>query len=45
MNLVDLVEAFAQHTAAQIDAIFRGNAKTGNKHAPKRRDAFKKLRA
>ncbi len=45
MSLGELVEAFAHHTAAQTDAIFRGDAKTGNKHASKRIAAFKKLRA
>lgn len=40
-----LVEEFAQHTIAQTEAIFRGDAKTGNKHAKKRIAAFKKLRA
>jgi hypothetical protein len=45
MSLEELVEAFALHTAAQTDAIFRGDAKTGNKHANKRIEAFKKLRA
>ncbi|QRK06783.1 DUF2019 domain-containing protein [Archangium violaceum] len=45
MSLEELVEAFAHHTAAQTDAIFRGDSKTGNKHANKRLAAFKKLRA
>ena len=45
MSLEELVEVFAHHTAAQTDAIFRGDAKTGNKHANKRLAAFKKLRA
>lgn len=45
MNLEDLVEAFARHTAEQTDAIFRGDAKTGNKHAKKRIAAFTKLRS
>jgi hypothetical protein len=43
--LEELVEEFAQHTVAQTDAIFRGDAKTGNKHAKKRIATFKKLRA
>ncbi|QRN93075.1 DUF2019 domain-containing protein [Archangium violaceum] len=43
MSLDALVEVFAQHTAAQTDAIFRGDAKTGNNHAKKRLAAFKKL--
>lgn len=45
MGIEELVEAFAQHTVAQTDLIFRGDAKTGNKHAKKRIAAFKKLRA
>lgn len=45
MSLGELVDAFARHTAEQTDAIFRGDAKTGNKHANKRIAAFKKLRA
>jgi len=45
MDLEELVEAFAKHTADQTDAIFRGDAKTGNRHAQKRIDAFKKLRS
>lgn len=45
MTIETLVEAFARHTAEQTDAIFRGDAKTGNKHARKRIAAFKKLRA
>lgn len=40
-----LVEKFAHHTAQQTDAIFRGDARTGNKHAKQRIAAFKKLRA
>lgn len=43
VSLEQLVDAFAQHTAAQTDAIFKGDAKTGNKHANKRIAAFKKL--
>jgi len=43
MKFEGLVEAFAQHTAAQTDAIFRGDAKTGNKHANRRIAAFKML--
>ena len=45
MTIEELVEAFALHTAEQTDLIFRGDAKTGNKHANKRIAAFKKLRA
>jgi Domain of unknown function (DUF2019) len=43
MSLGEFVEAFAHHTAKQTDAIFRGDAKTGNKHADKRIAVFKKL--
>ncbi|WNG56896.1 DUF2019 domain-containing protein [Archangium gephyra] len=44
MKLEDLVEQFAQNVAAQTDAIWRGDAKTGNKHAKKYGAAFDKLR-
>ena len=43
-TLEDLVEKFAYHTAEQTDAIFRGDAKTGNRHAKQRAATFKKLR-
>ena len=43
MNLEKLVEAFAQHAAAQTDAISRGDAKTGNKHARQVNATFDKL--
>lgn len=45
MTLEELVEQFAQNVAAQTDAIWRGDAKTGNKHARKYGAAFDKLRA
>ena len=45
MKLEELVEQFAQNVAAQTDAIWRGDAKTGNKHAKKYLAAFKNLRA
>jgi hypothetical protein len=45
VTLEMLVEEFAQHTSAQTDAIFRGDAATGNKYARKRIAAFEKLRA
>ncbi|NTX11017.1 DUF2019 domain-containing protein [Myxococcus sp. CA051A] len=35
MTLETLVEQFALNVAAQTEAIFRGDAKTGNKHARK----------
>ncbi|WP_425437585.1 DUF2019 domain-containing protein [Melittangium boletus] len=43
MTLDQLVEVFAQSTVAQTDAIFRGDSKTGNRHAKKRIAAFKAL--
>jgi len=45
MTLEELVEQFAENVAAQTDAIWRGDAKTGNKHARKYGAAFDKLRA
>lgn len=43
MNLEKLVEAFARHAAAQMDAIWNGDAKTGNKHARQVNATFDKL--
>lgn len=45
MALTDLVEQFAQHVAAQTDAIWQGDSKLGNKHAKQYIAAFDKLRA
>ncbi|MDC0711253.1 DUF2019 domain-containing protein [Stigmatella sp. ncwal1] len=45
MKLEELVAHFAENVAAQTDAIWRGEAKTGNKHARRYRAAFDKLRA
>jgi hypothetical protein len=45
MELQELVSEFAENVAAQTDAIWRGDARTGNQHARKYRAAFKKLRA
>lgn len=45
MNPKVLVEVFAEHVAAQSDAIFRGDAKTGNKHARRYLTAVDKLLA
>ncbi len=45
MKLEELVEQFAENVAAQTDAIWRGDAKTGNKHAKRYGAAFDKLRA
>ncbi|MFY0583252.1 DUF2019 domain-containing protein [Cystobacter fuscus] len=44
-RLEKLAEKFAHHTAEQTDAIFRGDARTGNRHAKQRIATFKKLRA
>jgi len=44
MTLEELVEEFAQNVSAQADAILRGDAKTGNRHADRYVKAFKKLR-
>lgn len=43
--LEKLVEQFAENVAAQTDAIWQGDARTGNKHAKKYIVAFDKLRA
>lgn len=45
MTTEETVEEFAQNVAAQTDAIWRGDAKTGNKHADRYIAAFEKLRA
>ena len=45
MRLEELVEKFALNVAAQTDAIWRGDAKTGNKHAKKYGAAVDKLLA
>lgn len=45
MKLEKLVEQFALNVAAQTEAIFRGDAKTGNKHARKYGAAVDKLLA
>lgn len=44
-KIEDLVAEFAENVAAQTDAIWRGDAKTGNKHAKRYIAAFDKLRA
>ena len=44
-QLEKLTEKFAHHTAEQTDAIFRGDARIGNRHAKQRIATFKKLRA
>jgi hypothetical protein len=45
MTLTELVEQFAQHVAAQTDAIWNGDSKRGNKHARQYILAVDKLRA
>ncbi|MBM7119284.1 DUF2019 domain-containing protein [Archangium primigenium] len=45
MKLEALVERFALNVAAQTEAIWRGDAKTGNKHARKYGAAVDKLLA
>lgn len=45
MTLEELVEQFAENVAAQTDAIWQGDARTGNRHARKYGTAFDKLRA
>src|SRR5262245_52387710 len=44
MKLEQFVEEFAQNVSAQTDAILRGDAKAGNRHATRYVKAFKKLR-
>jgi hypothetical protein len=43
MNLESLVNEFSTHVAAQTDAIWQGNARTGNKHAKRYLAAVDKL--
>jgi len=45
MTLEFLVQEFAANVTAQTEAILRGDAKTGNKHADRYMAAFRKLRA
>jgi hypothetical protein len=42
-SLEKLVEEFARHVEAQTEAIWRGDARTGNKHADRYLAAFDKL--
>ncbi|HEX8439080.1 DUF2019 domain-containing protein [Archangium sp.] len=44
MSLGKLVNDFSRHVAAQTDAVFRGDARTGNLHAKRYVAAFEKLR-
>ena len=43
MKPEELAEEFAQNVSAQTDAIWNGDAKTGNKHAKRYVAAFKKF--
>lgn len=43
MRLKELVENFSMNVAAQTDAIWRGDARTGNKHAKRYLAAVDKL--
>jgi len=43
--MADLVRQFADAVVAQTACIERGDARTGNKHARRQLDAFRKLRA
>jgi hypothetical protein len=43
MKPEELAEEFAQNVSAQTDAIWNGDARTGNKHARRYVAAFKKL--
>ena len=45
MSIERWVSDFARHVAAQTDAIFRGDARAGNKHARHYGAAFEKLRS
>ncbi|WNG29907.1 DUF2019 domain-containing protein [Cystobacter fuscus] len=44
-DLKKLVDEFAENVVAQTEAIKRGDAKTGNKHANRYTAALKKLRS
>ncbi len=44
-DLAKLVKEFGDNVAAQTDAIWAGDAKTGNKHARRYIRAFERLRA
>jgi hypothetical protein len=44
MSLEELVKQFAENVAAQTDAIWRGEARAGNRHARKYISAFDTLR-
>jgi hypothetical protein len=45
LNFEKLVQQFAENVESQTAAIWRGDAKTGNKHANKYIAAFEKLRS
>ncbi|MBK9034549.1 MAG: DUF2019 domain-containing protein [Myxococcales bacterium] len=44
-DLATLVKEFSENVAAQTDAIWSGDARTGNKHAKRYIRAFERLRA
>ena len=44
-ELAKLVKAFSDNVAAQTDAIWAGDARTGNKHAKRYLRAFERMRA
>ena len=44
-DLDKLVEQFAENVVLQMEAIYRGDSRTGNKHADKYTAALMKLRA
>lgn len=44
MSLEEFVTQFAENVSAQTDAVWRGDARTGNRHAKKYISAFDKLR-
>lgn len=43
-SIADLVARFASDVAAQTDAIWRGDSKTGNRHANRYIEDFQRLR-
>ena len=45
MEFENIVQDFAHHVQAQTEATWRGDSKTGNKHAKKAIAAFMKLRS
>ena len=45
VDVAKLVKEFSENVAAQTDAIWAGDARTGNKHAKRYIRAFERLRA